>query len=663
MFGGSWQGIDVHHTWVHAYGVPLNTPVPPYVPQHLHKCRNVRNDGYGRAYGPPPRFDHHARSPPQYGRQDSSPRRHSASPPPRRQPTSSYLRRSTPSTSHTSSRQSPSPRRRRSPSPQRIHDHRGRGRGGRGRTRQSDKEGRLRRNALRTKHGPWIRTVHPPDINIAERDSDGHPICPLERKAGDPDDFGSDNEVVVLPPNWNAKESLRRTEALQTECVKASERLVPSGEAGLWRNLSVTTVHQAENILCWVRRMEPTALAFMTHLAHVLRSNPTILRTACEIYLLSKESAARATYWTLTMGDNKPPKAVPLERETSTNFDNSTKVYLGFATLGDDNTIVLIAERGGKGSVQSGTHLKMNVAISQYEQIPAKDWPLGLRISATQFAMTLVYDYASPYPPDVAVWYTINALSPRRTRKGTLIQRHNFFELLMRILLVAGTFFRITNLGGYRDADLPLEHYPFRTNNITASLVVSWLIQHGIRKDGDAIRYMEDFAHARRNLHEGENNPTAIITYKLGDWPHNAEEMLALSEGKVTKWADLQHAMLQEHVTTNYPAHPADAMEDVPKKSGIGALIHKLIPTLHYIHEEQVLLAFKETKPCTLEHLTFKITRQLAERAGREAAIYASFPLTFSNCRRLRDPINFTCEGWFPGERDTFDDLPELVPN
>ncbi|KAJ7020546.1 hypothetical protein C8F04DRAFT_1196523 [Mycena alexandri] len=579
-FGGSWQGTDTHHTWVHAYGVPLNTPAPPYVPQHLRERRNNRDDGYGRAYGPPPAFDHHARSPPRYGRRYSPPRRRSASPPFRRPQSPPYRRRpsppyrrgsspsssrvSTSSTSRGSSRRqrSPSPRRYRSRSPPRQHDSRGRGRGARGRQRHNDEEERLRRNALRTKRGPWVRTVFPPDIHAVEKDTEGHPICPLEHNAGDPNDYGSDDEVVALPPNWNAKEGLRRTEALQTEGADAGGvRMQPSGEAGLWRPLSITTVHQAENVLRWVRRTEPSALAYMTHIAHVLKSNPAILRTAGEIYLLAKEGAARSTFWLLTTGSKKAPKAIPLEQQTSTNFDNSIQVYLGDATMGDDNTIVLIAERGGESSVQSGTHLKLNVAISLYEQMLARDWPLGMRTTATRFPNILVVEYASPYPPDVTAWYTINALCPRRTRKGTSTQRHKFFELLMRILSVHGAFFRIATFGGYRDADLPLEHYPFRTDNITASLVVSWLIQHGIKKDGDAVRIMEDFARARRNMREGRSDPSGT-TFKHGDWPRDSAEVLTLREDEVIKWADLQHAALQDFVTTDYPERPADAMED-----------------------------------------------------------------------------------------------------
>ncbi|KAJ7017110.1 hypothetical protein C8F04DRAFT_1200951 [Mycena alexandri] len=430
------------------------------------------------------------------------------------------------------------------------------------RTWNTAEEERLRRNALRTKRGPWVRTVFPPDVHAAEKDSDGHPICPLECATNDPNDYGSDDEIVALPPNWNARKSLRRTEALQTEGADAEGvRLQPSGEAGMWRTLSVTTVHQAENVLRWVRRTEPSALAYMTHIAHVLKSNPALLRTAGEIYLLAKENSARATYWLLATGNKKPPKAIPLEQQTSTNFDNSVQVYLGAATMGDNDTIVLIAERGSESSVQSGTHLKLNIAISLYEQMFARDWPLGMRITATRFANIMVVEYASPYPPDVAAWYTINALCPRRTRKGTSIQRHKFFELLMRILSVGGAFFRIATFSDYRDADLPLEHYPFRTDNITSSLVVSWLIQHGIKKDGDAVRILEDFARARRNLREGRNDPSGT-TFKSGDWPRDSAEVLTLREDEVTKWADLEHAMVQDHVTTSYPQRPADTMED-----------------------------------------------------------------------------------------------------
>ncbi|KAJ7042841.1 hypothetical protein C8F04DRAFT_1175944 [Mycena alexandri] len=540
-FGGSWQGTDTHHTWVHAYGVPLNTPAPPYIAQHLRERRNTRDDGYGHAYGPPPPFDHRGRSPQRYGRQYSPPHRRSASPRFRRPQSPLYRRRP-----------SPPYRRGSSPSSSRRHrSDRGRGRAARGRGgRQDSEEERLRRNALRTMKGPWVRTAHPPDIANVGRDSDGHPICPLERDASDPNDYGSDGEVTALPPNWNAKEVLRHAEALQlagedTEGI----RLPPSGDSGIWRTLSILTVHQAENLLRWVRRTEPTAFAYMTHIANTLKHSPVLQRSAGEIYLLSKEAAARSTYWQLTTGNKKAPKPIPLERQTSTNFDNTLQIYLGDATMGDDGTTVLIAERAGESSVQSGTHIKLNIAISlDANHAHSVCGRHGHRVR-------------KPIPPDVAAWYTINALCPRRTRKASSMQRHKFFELLMRILSVHGALFRIATFGGYPDAELPLEHYPFRTNNITPSLVVSWLIQHGIKKDGEAVRIMEEFARARRNMREGRSDPSGT-SFKSGDWPRDSAEVLMLREDEVTPWAKLRHGMLQEHVTSDYPECPADAMED-----------------------------------------------------------------------------------------------------
>ncbi|KAJ7035994.1 hypothetical protein C8F04DRAFT_1258357 [Mycena alexandri] len=337
-------------------------------------------------------------------------------------------------------------------------------------------------------------------------------------------------------------------------------RLPPSGESGIWRKLSIVSAHQAENLLRWVWHTEATSFAYMTHV-NLLKHNPVIQRSAGEIYLLLKEAAVRSTYWMLTTGNNKAPKAIPLEQQTSTNFDNSMQIYLGMAPMGDDKTTVLIAERPGASSVQLGTHIKLNIAISLYEQMLAHHWPLGLRTTPTQFTDVMIIDHAGPYPPDVAAWYTINALCPRRTHKGSSIQRHKFFELLMRILSVHGTLFRIATFGGYPEADLPLEHYPFRTDNITPSLVVAWLIQHGIKKEGEAVRVMEEFARARRNMHEGRLDPTGTV-FKSGDWPRNSTEVLMLREDEVTPWASLRHATLQEFVTTNYPECPADAMED-----------------------------------------------------------------------------------------------------
>ncbi|KAJ7029001.1 hypothetical protein C8F04DRAFT_1188104 [Mycena alexandri] len=107
-----------------------------------------------------------------------------------------------------------------------------------------------------------------------------------------------------------------------------------------------------------------------------------------------------------------------------------------------------------------------------------------------------------------------------------------------------------------------------------------------------------------------------------------------------------------------------DLIRAVDLDTGINQLDHLYLVQLDYIHNEHILLAFEETAPCTLEDMSFNITRQLAERAGREATMYATFlPLPLTNRRQLRDPVNFTCEGWFPGEEDKSDDLPQLSAN
>ncbi|KAJ7217500.1 hypothetical protein B0H12DRAFT_1241725 [Mycena haematopus] len=306
--------------------------------------------------------------------------------------------------------------------------------------------------------------------------SDGHPVSPLETNGADDDDYGSDEGAPEPLPNWSPRENMRQFEALQCQEDGYVPTRAPRPEStGLWRDLSIDTPEQAHNILRWVRRTEPSAYALAIHTQNVLEAEPTLLRTAGEVYLLSKLRVAKTRYWLRSTGQKTAPRSthVPMDGDVEML---PAHIYFGTSVQDLDTTTVLIAERPeNDGSVQSGTHTILTAAIRLYENMPAREWPLGMRISATAFPRSDV-EHASPYTPDIRAWYTIQALCPRRPRRGGSHNRATFFLKFISILSVHGAFHRIAQFGGYPDASLPLEHYPFITANICESQIVAWAV-------------------------------------------------------------------------------------------------------------------------------------------------------------------------------------------
>ncbi|KAK7017642.1 hypothetical protein R3P38DRAFT_2784553 [Favolaschia claudopus] len=599
--GGTWQGPDVAPTWVPALGVPLTDAPAPYVYErdrtprvqapfgNQHWQQPYATDNHyddelrGRSAGPPryyspERFDY-ADAYGQGRRRSRSPSRHHGN---GRSSTSTsvsgdsgrrYMERSRSPRRYSPTRRSISPPRatpapRRSPPPHR--DTPARNRGGRRWTPMARRpaeqhpapprasEARLRAIALGKAPAPFRRKIFPPPIDTAPVDPEGYPLCPIERVAGDANDFGSDSERPNVPLNWAHLERVRRNEVTSANPdAYALGRPPTPEEAGIWRNFPIVTPDQAHNLLRWVRRTEPTAYAYMVFLCATLTNLPALERTAGETYLLTKCGPAKGLYWKLSTGSRRIPRvAAPRNMYDDVEMGES-RIYVGDAVLPTtpDTTSVITAERTDAGSAELGASMDIEEAMRKYEAMPCRDWPLGVRTSDTEFPNYAANERAHPIRADVRAWWTLQSVCPVRVRDGSSFQRATFFEICMRVLSVGGAFKRIAELGGYPAAALPLEHYPFHCNNITISHVVSWIIQHGIATTGEAIASLEGFARARRNYREGHKS-VVVSEYRGGGWPQKAADVEALTAADVTPWAALTHAPVFPGASTSYPQQP-----------------------------------------------------------------------------------------------------------
>ncbi|KAJ7459188.1 hypothetical protein B0H11DRAFT_2242754 [Mycena galericulata] len=417
----------------------------------------------------------------------------------------------------------------------------------------------------RSEAARWTRTMFAPNVRDAPRDDAGHPMCPIEVNEGDADDFGSDDEAASLPDNWKTVETLRQADAV--ELKKLGRRYPPfvpppADAVGVWHELSLNTVEETTNLFRWVSRTENTAYHFMRREFLRLSSDPTIARTPGEIYLIQKQNVMYQRYWMRSTGFRKAPRSVaaapmPLDDRA---------VYLGTAMLATDETVVIVTERTD-GEAYSGTHTALAAAAARYDAMESRQWPLGFRVSEDVYPTA---KFSRVYWNDVAAWYTLNALMPRRIRVGSSIYRAVFLGLVIRLLSVAGMYNRVAEMGEYVLDTLPLEHYPFLTLNIGFSHVVAWLIQHGIARDGPEIPVLESFARSRRNRIHGRATPS-MTEFESGEPPHNARDVAMMTESDIIHWRDLTHATLQPGVQSNYQ-HPIGARmdEDTPDNTNGG---------------------------------------------------------------------------------------------
>ncbi|KAJ7780292.1 hypothetical protein DFH07DRAFT_765572 [Mycena maculata] len=636
--GGTWQGPDEIPTWVPAVGVPIDVPPPPFVPRavrdahlsaHDRTIADVNALGYTqpRHDGRPKSSGHFGARAPSRSEDDRSPYarnersffrykelprespRYGPTPPvdmhARRRNRSPYGRESTMSSSrasyssrgsHTSSRTSSSHHRGRSVSPrcdyhgaQRRDTPHHRGKPYEHRVLPYDSHATVASLRAVVLDSRCDRTVHPPEIATADRDEQGHPICPLEDGHDDESDYGSDTESARLPHNWAADEHERRQAALSKEkngTIYDKKPLPQGPELGPWAGLDLVTVEQGANIIRWVRRTEPGAYAYMHYWMRMSSKDATAARSPGLIYLLSKQGSATREYRILTTGSPfTPPKKLrpprrhaPAQMEATSSelpppppetpnvprnteedvvmTDPAAMARLGESVAPMDQTSVILTDAAAADAKTiSATHTSYAQAGAIYEKIRPVDWPHGFRVSETEYAPA---DSVSrtPYSPDVASWLTANGLFPVHVRNGTSIERALFAEVAWQVLSVSGTYARIAELREYTYNDLPLEHYPFSTSNIGWSHVVSWFMQHGIGPNSDALRRLESFARSRWNVTSARSDPTQEDFQ--GALPCNRADVDAISAADVIPWTSLHHVALPGTVS-GYPLFPAGA--------------------------------------------------------------------------------------------------------
>ncbi|KAJ7076618.1 hypothetical protein B0H15DRAFT_805487 [Mycena belliarum] len=477
-------------------------------------------------------------------------------------------------TRHWDRRRSPSPPRRsngryqderRYPEHRRSDHRRGHHRGrGRPHHRPDAQEETLRRRALESRTD--VSYSHPlPNIMAVPRDNHGHPLFPEHvREDGEDDD---EVDGIREPRNYATNETIRRTQAVADENNgKVYGKVLPTLDAqrvGPWSVAGpILTFVQAVNILRWVHNGDRFTMEFLRSTQTRLGTDPTLPRSQGEVTLLQHQQGAMNSYKALVNGGKIP-------RHKMTNAGRAGAPFQaprGPVPMEEDEPMPQVPEAAGlDGALESGaqplldafTRQGMSAPLAQarawYAAIPTTHWPRGMRAVATALPETL---NEVPFEDDVRAWFTLNALAPQRETAGTSLHRARFMDAAIRLLSAYGTYHRYAQMGGYPEASLPLEHYPFDATNISFAHIVAWMVQHGLTMDSEGVAGLESFARSRRNHTAGVEDLNAT-SFADGKFPAGLSEVAAIVIRDEDLWANLRHSGVREGISTQYPVFPA----------------------------------------------------------------------------------------------------------
>ncbi|KAJ6462401.1 hypothetical protein DFH09DRAFT_1113895 [Mycena vulgaris] len=468
---------------------------------------------------------------------------------------------------------------------------------GRGHAPQRDDRVHIRAPESRPADG-WIRTVYPPAIKLALRDSGSHPLFPDSVSNDDESEYDSEDDVKE-PTNYSTNEGIQRNRAIMAEKVgrlygKVFEESDPQ-RVGVWTGAgTVLTFVQARNMLRWIHHGDRSMMEFLKHImtqrCRALSANDRVQR--------SKPANAgrpgppgfpfQAPIVVASVGTPEailqlpnmlaPQQAPPASTEPVATQDADEdmpdapgvkppvlRAYLGSSPAPNEGApgVVLTENDDAEHDTHRPIFASREKMVRWYGNVPTSHWPKGMRISSNALPDT---PNASPWVPDVTSWCTLNALSPVRVPGGSSLDRARFLDAAIRMLSVHGTYLRYTEEGGYIFNNLPLEQYPFDATNISFAQITAWFIQHGIARNSDDLATLESYARSCRNHIAGNED---LNTHEF-DAGHPAicldvENIIIHDEDC---WDRVRHATVRIDISMNYPQFP------VGVNGGLAASMH-----------------------------------------------------------------------------------------
>ncbi|KAJ7481403.1 hypothetical protein B0H11DRAFT_2232892 [Mycena galericulata] len=214
-----------------------------------------------------------------------------------------------------------------------------------------------------------------------------------------------------------------------------------------------------------------------------------------------------------------------------------------------------VLNENGLPALDVGTNSRWTIGEleNRLSRIHPDGWNRGILNFSARRGTTLG---DTPRRINVLALNTIMALCPMH-RRSLAHQHHLFLVTGIRLFSIDGLYGYILHTGGYPVDSLPLDHYPFLTDNITIFLVAAWFAQHGIAPGSPDVLALEEFARLRRNMSAGISN---LDNMEWNDEPLSARIALSMT---VPPWAELRHAPQRPAATGLAASLHAPGMDDI----------------------------------------------------------------------------------------------------
>ncbi|KAJ7260973.1 hypothetical protein B0H12DRAFT_1069650 [Mycena haematopus] len=262
----------------------------------------------------------------------------------------------------------------------------------------------------------------------------------------------------------------------------------------------------------------------------------------------------------VSAADRPAPPPIPRATTPSDDFADNGPSYLGTSAPnpGDQAPVLDAAGRPPRDG-RPNTKWTIGQVLFTLTRRNPNEWARGIRSFMMQQPPAVG---ESPYINDAVAYYTFCALAPINGQTPAMNHQYRlFFKVGVGLFSIRGLFAHIVRLGAYERAALPMNHYPYPTDNITIFLVAGWFVQHGIDPDTSATGILEEFARARRNM----QNSIDDLENEIWMDELRPETTLSMSRDHIPQWTQLVHAPLNALPTlpTGLTASIHAPMEDV----------------------------------------------------------------------------------------------------
>ncbi|KAJ7127217.1 hypothetical protein C8R44DRAFT_733842 [Mycena epipterygia] len=431
----------------------------------------------------------------------------------------------------------------------------------------------------------------------APRDSNRLPIYPEEPVPDDVSEYaGSDEESDEDTPEFNAKlrkwrnrerirqQDVARDAAKGTKARPTTPPAMDPARTGYWGSLTYATMAEVRCLLRWMRGRCPLARAMFLHLTRWYGHQPQLPRPDGIQYLMRAQNAAESSWLVATTGDSTPRS----RRRTSANVQprrsrNDRRKYAAkLRTTGANDQGPAEDERDEPMPIAPAaqTHRQSYLGSSPLppNYVHHIDGPpeRGVHMGPATHLDDVMSDLANRSPlmwseairREDGTWPTDDTparlleddvLADRFThfigpiREHGSIHRARFRELMLTSLSIPGLFERMALRGQWEPASEPLEHYTYNGLNMTPSMALSYVLQHGIHVGSSELRALQSYAASWRNRREGSTDPMAQLFHAE---PRSVMDVLSMPDTRITEWRAMQHGPLREGQTTSYPRHP-----------------------------------------------------------------------------------------------------------